>query len=157
MTLPNGWQQNRSVTELYTQRNISVMRRFHNHLSGWEACICKYRRQGLEPKEALHRASASYVSNMIHQCGIPKSMQWCGKPNKYDEICSVCNLLVKAGVLSQVQAGQMRYLGNFYAGREKVTQVFYDGDYEYTDDVSFPNYLDAWRCEVCGNEDTDGY
>lgn len=155
MTLPKGWQQDRRVTELYTKRNISIMRRFHHHLLGWETCICKYRRQGLSPKEALHRASSEFVGNIIHNCNVPKRMQWRGGNHEHDQDCPVCNLLVKAGVLEQ--PGRMRYLGYFYAGQEKVTKVFYDGDYEYTDDVSFPNYLDAWRCEICSNELTDGY
>ena len=155
MGLPKGWQLDRRVTELYTKRNISIMRRFHNHLKHWEGCICKYRKQGLKPKDALHRASSDFVSNMIHKCGIPKHKQWHGRPSDSDQNCSLCDLLVKAGVLEQ--GGKLRYLGSFYAGKATVCKEFYDGDFVYTKDVEFANYLDAWRCEVCGNEDTDGY
>ena len=155
MTLPKGWQRDPRVTQLYTQRNISIMRRFHNHLTHWESCICKYRRQGLKPKEALHKASADYVSNMIHKCGIPHHKQWNGRPSSSDQNCSLCDLLFKAGVLEQ--PGKLRYLGEFYAGREKVTKEFHEEDHTYTADVEFANYLAAWRCDVCGNEFSDGY
>lgn len=77
---------------------------------------------------------------------------WNGRPHEYDADCDVCNLLVKVGLFNT--PGKIRYLGEFFAGVEKVTQEFFQEDAVWTEDVSFPNYLAAWRCEVCGNQET---
>lgn len=156
MALPKGWYFDPRVTEAYSKQIIITSknryRRFHN----WEQMICKLRQNGFKPKESIHRATAYFVKAKLNNAGIPKSKKWAGNPSAYDEDCSVCNFLVKCGVIKT--PGRLRYLGEFYAGKEKVCKEFYDEDGgSYTKDVEFGNYLAGWRCDVCGNENTDGY
>ncbi|MBK1987266.1 hypothetical protein A0J48_006910 [Sphaerospermopsis aphanizomenoides BCCUSP55] len=133
------------------------MKRFsHNKFPEWRKLVCTFRRQGIPPKEALHRAALHYTKHLIEKGIVPSTMKWNGKPHHYDEDCNCCDLAVKAGILQQ--PGKLRYLGNFYAGKEKVCTTLYDEAGEpYTDDIEFNNRLMAYRCEVCGNEWTDGY
>lgn len=81
---------------------------------------------------------------------IPESLQWNGRPSQHDYPCHRCELIGEGGI--------MRYLGNFAAGKEKIAKELHDSHGEpYVADVEFMNYLDGWRCDVCGHEETDGY
>lgn len=82
---------------------------------------------------------------------ISSKLKWSGFPNENDRDCTRC------GVLDT--GGRLRYLGYHYIGMEKVCKEIFpsDGGEPYTDDVDTPYYLHCWRCEKCGNEETDDW
>lgn len=103
------------------------------------------------PEEEVRRAKAVVKNWFRPDTGsIPKTKQWNGTDSKHDYPCYRCECIGEPGT--------MRYLGSFYAGQEKVCKELYDEEGEpYFADVEFPNYLDGWRCDLCGHEKTDGY
>lgn len=58
---------------------------------------------------------------------------------------SLCQLCLNAG-----KVGIVRYAGRV-TGREAVTVVKYQEDYEYTEDEYFGVAYDQWRCTRCGD------
>jgi hypothetical protein len=119
----------------------------------WESCIQSVRTyQGsFSPEEEAKRAKKVFKTWFKPKTGlVPKSEQWNGIPSEHDYRCHKCKLIEEDGV--------MRYVGSFASGTEKVTREFHDSDGDSRfEDVEFMNYLDGWRCDVCGHEETDGY
>lgn len=118
--------------------------------AGFLDVVVKY--QGnFSPEETAKRAR-KVVENWFkpEKNLIPNAVQWNRKESVHDCACHKCELLDEPGI--------MRYLGSFYAGTEKVCVEKLDEYGEpYFTDVEFANYLDGWRCDVCGQEETDGY
>jgi len=154
--LPKNWHKDTKVIALVVEKQIRIRKRFKNSSVIWDEPLLKLRKKGLSPKEAVQEHAKKLAPHLVTKADVPKSKKWRGQDSLNDQECSCCQLLLKAGVIET--AGKLRYLGTFYAGEEKVTREFWDEDGNaYYKDVSFSNYLDAWRCEVCGSENTDGY
>lgn len=99
-------------------------------------------------------AIAQIVKSRVWMCkakkgDIPLDIQWDGRASKYDKDCHRCKVLETGG--------KLRYLGYHYFGSTKEARCWYEEDVEICDDVDIPYYLHCWRCEICGNEDTDDW
>lgn len=120
----------------------------------WEAFVNReidWSNFKISRKEAEERIIKTRIAScQINKVGIPRRIRWNGSPSQHDQDCQRCKVLGNPG--------RLRYLGEHRCGTETACKVWVDDDgIEQSGDVSFPNYLDCWRCDFCGNEETDGY
>lgn len=114
----------------------------------WEYCVSQWMEElKTNRKTAIeHFVHVRMESGCYRSGAVPSDVVWNGRPSFQDQICPWCQIV---GL-----PGQMRFLGTFYAGKIKVAQVWMEEDVEVSDDVEYPYNLAAWRCDVCGNEET---
>lgn len=157
MTLPSGWYRDPRAIRAYIERE-------HKRLEGssyggsnvWIGKVNEFIKRGKNKQQAEELAAKYFLPFMITKGIIPLSKQWSCRPHHNDEDCNVCLFLKGAGIIDQ--PGKRRYLGEFYSGPEKVAREVLNNEGEMeVQDVAFGNYLAGWRCDVCGDETTDGY
>lgn len=154
MSLPKLWWKNPKVVELVIERqNEFVKNEFAQR--NWNKRVKSYKDIGYSDDNSVRKTGEYFAQFLTRKSGVPAGIQWNGNESKEDKECDCCQILHKAGVINK--QGKLRYLGTFYAGKEKVCKELldYDTGETYYDDVEFSSFLAAWKCEVCGNEWTD--
>ncbi|MGL4503770.1 MAG: hypothetical protein ACRC78_05420 [Planktothrix sp.] len=157
MNLPKLWWKNPKIVELVVERQKRICENNDSAKRNWDERLKSYKDMGYDDDDCIRKAGEYFAGYLTQKKGVPANFEWDGNHSREDKNCDCCEILHQAGVINQ--PGKLRYLGNFYAGKEKVCKELIDHETgeTYTDDVEFANYLAAWRCEVCGNEWTDGY
>lgn len=154
--LPKNWWTNPKLIELYIEKAEKQSKRFKSFDSIWRGKIEDFKKAGLPEDKAISASAKFFLMHIIRNESVPKHLKWNGRDNDYDMDCNCCQMFVKAGVIET--PGKLRYLGNYPVGYDSVCKELLDENGEtYFADVKFMNYLDMYRCEVCGNEWTEGY
>lgn len=157
MPLPSGWYRDPRAIQAYIDRENRILLRSHQgSYSVWLEKVQSFQAQGKSESQAQELAARFFLPFMITKGSVPLDKRWNGRNHQFDETCNCCQFLKRCGVIDQ--PGRLRYLGEFFAGSEKIAKDVIEDEGEVVNkDVSFGNYLAAWRCDLCGNEHTDGY